>query len=734
MAATAVQMQAEIVAMAQRLQLAEQQGVRLASELEQTKAQTDDALKRAHEMIKNLEQARAPDKDRMDLVDVKSMAPQSFGGKREESYKQWAKKVKAYCNARRPGFRQALEWAEAEVTPIDQATLGNMNWAFADIANSKLFDLLVMHLYDDPLILVENHANQGFEAWRALSRRYDPVCEQFTFDRMTSLLTRKRCKDIGELPAAIERWNRDLGLYERKTGNTLEKEWRVPIIFQMIPEANYTEIKTRWQMNKDKDITTFAQDLIAYANDLKHDSNRGRGSTPMDVDALAKANGEEPTEDEWPEYPPEFQAMIVWMGKAKGKGGKGYPKGGKGGKAGKGKGDGCHWCGEEGHVKADCRKFKKWKQDKDDERKKQGLPPFKPRGLASLDEGSDGQDDYTEHLREAGAGMLDVGMLDHSEPGCCALGLSNEASEHDSDEDNMDDEFETESDKDESDGEAYTEKDLIECDMLDEHDPEGFWLDAHVEQDQSEWQPAASRSTSSRRPIAPQPVAIKINNMFDALEEPSMNSAIKKKETLAETFYREQQELLSQLSQGAHDVQAMPRLPLIPPQLPKVPSGPAGMQRGRTVPPPTVPPPRPTSDAWARRRRPSSRTIGISQAYSGAPPGFEGRSSPCSLSACGGCDGSAEQWESALTRCQPKPIVKAELQDTGSQTEIQLAHTVRSITWVPVTESLDVVTEGDDLEMEEFGESHCIEDIKGDVNDVDSVSVLSEGSSASSPG
>ena len=105
-----------------------------------------------------------------------------------------------------------------------------MNWAHAETANAKLFDMLVMHLADDPLVLVENHPNQGFEAWRALSRRYDPVGEQFTFDRMTSLLARDRCKDISELPAAIEKWMRDLGLYERKTGKTLEKEWRVPII------------------------------------------------------------------------------------------------------------------------------------------------------------------------------------------------------------------------------------------------------------------------------------------------------------------------------------------------------------------------------------------------------------------------------------------------------------------------------------------------------------------------
>ena len=284
--ATMEQMVAEITGLTQRLALSEQQGVRLATQLDAMRVDTETALRRARDMISELDNkdSRGGDRDRLDLVDIKTMTPQAFGGKAQESYKQWAKKVKAFCNAKKPGFRKALDWAEAEARPVDEAALTVLSWPAAELANAKLYDLLVMHLYDDPLVLVENHQGQGFEAWRSLSRRYDPVGEQFTFDRMTSLLTRERCKDIGELPAALEKWHRDLGLYEKKTGKTLEKEWRVPIIFQMIPMANYSEIKARWQLNKEKDITTFAQELIEYANDLKYDQSRRKGPAPMDLD------------------------------------------------------------------------------------------------------------------------------------------------------------------------------------------------------------------------------------------------------------------------------------------------------------------------------------------------------------------------------------------------------------------------------------------------------------------
>ena len=207
-------MRNEIVALQQRLLLAEQHGVQAAKALEKLRSETDAAFKQANARI----DGGYHREDRLELVDVKSMLPNVSKGSADESYKQWAKKVKAYCASRNDGFRKALAWAEAETVPVDENSLTALAWAPANAAYAKLYDMLVMHLADDPLILVENHLNQGFEAWRALARRYDPVGEQFVFDQMTSLLHRERCKSIGELPAALERWTRDLTIYERKPG------------------------------------------------------------------------------------------------------------------------------------------------------------------------------------------------------------------------------------------------------------------------------------------------------------------------------------------------------------------------------------------------------------------------------------------------------------------------------------------------------------------------------------
>ena len=201
--ATVESLAAEVVALTQRLMLSENHAVQAAEALEKLRKETDAALRAAN---LRLDARGGGYEDRMDLVDVKTMQPAVFKGTMSESYKQWAKKVKAFCNSRKPGFRKALEWAELESVPINDDSLTVLTWAPAETANAKLYDMLVMHLADDPLILVENHPGQGFEAWRALSRRYDPIGEQFVFDQMTSLLRRDRCKDIGDLPGAIERW------------------------------------------------------------------------------------------------------------------------------------------------------------------------------------------------------------------------------------------------------------------------------------------------------------------------------------------------------------------------------------------------------------------------------------------------------------------------------------------------------------------------------------------------
>ena len=57
-------------------------------------------------------------RQQLDLLDAKELKPDKFRGRATEPFKPWQRKVKAFCNSRRSGFRAAIEWAEKQSTPI----------------------------------------------------------------------------------------------------------------------------------------------------------------------------------------------------------------------------------------------------------------------------------------------------------------------------------------------------------------------------------------------------------------------------------------------------------------------------------------------------------------------------------------------------------------------------------------------------------------------------------------
>ena len=64
----------------------------------------------------------------IELIDMKVMNPKSYDGKPASNFKPWAKKVRSYCNASRPGFRRLFVWIEQQVSPITAESLQNFDW------------------------------------------------------------------------------------------------------------------------------------------------------------------------------------------------------------------------------------------------------------------------------------------------------------------------------------------------------------------------------------------------------------------------------------------------------------------------------------------------------------------------------------------------------------------------------------------------------------------------------
>ena len=61
------------------------------------------------------------------LIDMKAMNPKKIDGKIVSPFHAWAKAVRAYCNASKPGFRKYLRWVEAQTEPIDARLLSGFS-------------------------------------------------------------------------------------------------------------------------------------------------------------------------------------------------------------------------------------------------------------------------------------------------------------------------------------------------------------------------------------------------------------------------------------------------------------------------------------------------------------------------------------------------------------------------------------------------------------------------------
>ena len=88
-----------------------------------TMATSHDALRQQHERLRQASEAAFQAKaaeiasserklqnlmfnQKFDLLDMKTITPDEFKGKHSEAFKPWARKVKAFCNAKRSGFRK----------------------------------------------------------------------------------------------------------------------------------------------------------------------------------------------------------------------------------------------------------------------------------------------------------------------------------------------------------------------------------------------------------------------------------------------------------------------------------------------------------------------------------------------------------------------------------------------------------------------------------------------------
>ena len=201
----------------------------------QTQAELAASEQRTRALVASIQPSRGD--DRFDVIDFKSASPTAFSGRREESWKKWSRQFRTYCNARKDGFRAALVWAEQSQVEINHNTIDSMGWAHARVADSKLYDFLLLTTNEDALVLVEHYEGMGFEAWRQMAKRFNPTGGQYELDMMSQLMNPTAATSLTALPGAVDRFERDLRTYESKTGRAFPEEWKVPLFMKFAHNA-----------------------------------------------------------------------------------------------------------------------------------------------------------------------------------------------------------------------------------------------------------------------------------------------------------------------------------------------------------------------------------------------------------------------------------------------------------------------------------------------------------------
>ena len=279
------------------------------------------------------------DDKKLTLIDNRGIGkPDKFGGKYGENFLRWKIKLESFIYSIFPEMEKVLTWAEDEENMVSMARAQTaFGTGTADAVDSlsdkssQVYAALQNLLEGDPFMIIRNtDKRNGIEAWRRLTRRYDPSTGAKKSSLLRHILTPGKCK-LEELSEKIEGWMELVNRYEsRRDGSghrqVLADDIKMSILESMCP----SEIERHLQLNRSKfvdfndmhaELSTYLETRVGVRLKIESLGSSKRGEDDMDIGAFGKGKGK--------------GGKFGGKGKGKSDGGKGKGFKGKGKNKGK---------------------------------------------------------------------------------------------------------------------------------------------------------------------------------------------------------------------------------------------------------------------------------------------------------------------------------------------------------------------------------------------------------------
>ena len=257
-----------------------------------------------------LEKSGSGDKGKLVLVDTKGLGkPSTFSGDADQ-FLPWGHRMSAYVCSIYPELRDVLEWCEERDKSISTEEL-NATFEEADEIDRvpKLFDksvelssALQMVTSKEPFAIVINCQTNGFEAWRRLTRRYDPTTSSRKRSMLKTVISPQKQK-LENLPQAIEEWLDAIASYEKRkdaSGNRtkIPEDIKTAALESMLPQ----DLEAHVQLNQSKfsGFDDLLEEVTRYVEHRTGKSLKSFSTTqaagkdalgdPMDVSSVGKGH------------------------------------------------------------------------------------------------------------------------------------------------------------------------------------------------------------------------------------------------------------------------------------------------------------------------------------------------------------------------------------------------------------------------------------------------------------